>query len=216
VKSIEVGSKNRFLDNRLQVNVAAYHYDYTDQQVATLITAAGASTGFTKTINAGESEFWGVEVEPVFQITPVDRLNATVSWLDAEFTKFCTATVGGVCTVSFAGKTPVQAPRMQASLGFEHEFTVGAGSLTARVQSSYESESFLVVQNYPNSRIAPYTRSDAFLTYKPDSGKWTVQGYVRNIENSTIITSANTNFGYYSFGLAPPRTYGARLTYDFD
>jgi iron complex outermembrane receptor protein len=216
VKSIEVGSKNRFLDNRLQVNLSAYHYDYTDQQVNTLITAAGASSGFTKTINAGESEFWGVELEPVFQITPADRVNATIAWLDAEFTKFCTATVGDVCTVSFAGRHPVQAPTWQVSLGYEHEFLVGEGTLTARLQSAYQSESFLVVQNYPNSRIDSYTRSDAFLTYKPAASQWSLQGYVRNIENSTVITAANTNFGYYSFGLAPPRTFGARLTFDFE
>jgi iron complex outermembrane recepter protein len=85
------------------------------------------------------------------------------------------------------------------------------------VQSNYQSPSFLVVQNYPSSRIDSFTRSDAFLTYKPLEGAlWSVQGYVRNIENAEVITAANTNFNRYSYGLAPPRTFGVRVTYDFD
>ena len=110
----------------------------------------------------------------------------------------------------------MQAPTWQVGAGYEHEFQLGAGSLTARVQTNYESPSYLVVQNYRSSRIDAYTRSDAFLTYKPETGAaWSLQGYVRNIENAEVITAANTNFNYYSYGIAPPRTFGARLTYDF-
>ena len=34
MKSYEVGSKNRFLDNRLQLNAEAFYLDYKDQQVS--------------------------------------------------------------------------------------------------------------------------------------------------------------------------------------
>jgi iron complex outermembrane receptor protein len=216
VDSSEIGSKNRFLEDRVQVNVSAYHYDYTDQQVNTQVSAGGGAAGFTKTINAGRSEFWGVELESVFQITPADRLNLTVSWLDAEFTELCTAVVAGVCTQSFAGKRPVQAPTWQGNLGYEHEFQVGQSTLTARVQTQVQSSSYLLVQNYPSSRIDSYTRSDLNLTYTPAEGNWSVLGYVRNIEDSIVITAANTNFNYYSYGLAPPRTFGALLTFNFE
>lgn len=216
VDSAEIGSKNRFFDDRAQVNISAYRYEYSDQQVNTSVSATGGAAGFTKTINAGESEFWGVELESLFQITPVDRFNLTVSWLDAEFKELCTAVAAGVCTQSFAGKHPVQAPTWQGSAGYEHEFQIGQATLTARVQVHAESASFLLVQNYPSSRIDSYTRSDAYLTYAPVDGKWSLQAYVRNIEDSVVITAANTNFNYYSYGLAPPRTFGARLTFDFE
>lgn len=42
VKSYEIGSKNRFFGNTLQLNLSAYLYDYTDQQVSqSIINASG-------------------------------------------------------------------------------------------------------------------------------------------------------------------------------
>ena len=214
VKSFELGSKNRFFDDRAQLNVAAYHYNYADQQVSELIQS-GLSAGFNKTVNAGRSEYWGVEAEPVVNLTPHDRLNANVSWLDAYFTSFCTSLINGVCTVSYAGKRPVQAPTWQIGAGFEHDIPLPRGTLTPRLQTHFETQSNLLVQNYIYSRINKYTMSDAILTYKSEEGHWQAQGYVRNFENSVVITSANSNFGEYSYGLQPPRTYGIRVTYDF-
>jgi iron complex outermembrane receptor protein len=40
-----------------------------------------------------------------------------------------------------------------------------------------------------------------------------VRGYVRNLENAVVITSAGTGFGYYNYALASPRTYGVQFTY---
>ncbi|MFD2500319.1 hypothetical protein ACFSTI_17590 [Rhizorhabdus histidinilytica] len=55
------------------------------------------------------------------------------------------------------------------------------------------------------------------LTYNASDNRWSLQGYVRNLENKIVITAASASglFGAYTYQLAPPRTYGARLTYNF-
>ncbi|MGA8939557.1 MAG: TonB-dependent receptor, partial [Acidobacteriaceae bacterium] len=214
VKAEELGSKNVILGGRGEVNLTAYHYDYTDQQVNEAVPS-GPLAGFTVTANAGRSQYWGAEIEPVVRLTAADRLNASISWLHAYFTAFCSAySANGGCTQSFVGRAPVQAPTVQVNAGYEHDFQLAGGAvLGARIQTHIETQSYLVVQDYVNSRIAPYTRSDAYLTYTSADGKWSVESYVRNLENAVVITAANTNFNYYSYALAPPRTYGVRLTY---
>ena len=117
--------------------------------------------------------------------------------------------------MSYAGKRPVQAPTWQIGAGFEHDIPLPRGTLTPRLQTHFETQSNLLVQNYIYSRINKYTMSDAILTYKSEEGHWQGQEYVRNFENSVVITSANSNFGEYSYGLQPPRTFGIRVTYDF-
>jgi iron complex outermembrane receptor protein len=89
------GSKNRFLDNRLQLNLEAFYWDYKDQQINYIgpvrnLNAAGqvvVGSALTTT-NAGKSRIYGAEVELSFQLTPDDLLTANVQYLDAKYTNF--------------------------------------------------------------------------------------------------------------------------------
>ena len=58
------------------------------------------------------------------------------------------------------------------------------------------------------------TGGDVLLTFHAPQDKWSLQGYVRNLENAVVITSAGAGFGYYNYALAPPRTYGVQFTYN--
>jgi iron complex outermembrane receptor protein len=50
------------------------------------------------------------------------------------------------------------------------------------------------------------------LTYADNGGKWSVQAYVRNIEDTKVITVANANFGAYNYAFSAPRTFGTKLS----
>ncbi|MDA9219409.1 TonB-dependent receptor, partial [Luminiphilus sp.] len=56
--SLEIGYKARLMNNRMQLNLAAYQYDYTDQQVQSIVVVNGAPQGLTD--NAAESDMKGV------------------------------------------------------------------------------------------------------------------------------------------------------------
>src|SRR6185436_13776778 len=74
IRGTALGSKNRFLDNRLQVNVEAFWYDYEDQQVSQAVTTSSGAIG-TLVVNAGKSRIRGLETETVAALTDRDRLS---------------------------------------------------------------------------------------------------------------------------------------------
>lgn len=213
ITAYEIGAKNRFLDNRLQLNLSAFFYEYVDQQVQQQMILASGGIG-TGTVNAGESELYGAEAESIVLVTPADRVNFYVAYLNAEFTDFLTG-VGGT-NVQLAGNKLPQAPSWVANLGYQHEWDFFGGTLTGRVQTHYESESHFTYLNFGADLQPAYHRTDAYLTYTPEHARWSIEGYVRNIEDETILTQAQdptaTAYAAYRYQFAPPRTWGARFT----
>ncbi|HEX8400130.1 MAG TPA: TonB-dependent receptor [Allosphingosinicella sp.] len=83
-----IGSKNRFLDNRLQLKVEACYWDYKDQQISFVggtQTPTGVGSGQI-TINAGQAEIYGAEAELQFAVTPREIFTANVQYLHGEYT----------------------------------------------------------------------------------------------------------------------------------
>lgn len=86
VKAVEIGSKNRFFNNTLQLNVAAFSNRYTNLQEQRQVPV-GATTVST-IFNAAKAKADGVEVE--LEWRGVERLSMTagLSLLDAKYTSF--------------------------------------------------------------------------------------------------------------------------------
>ncbi|MBI1684094.1 TonB-dependent receptor [Caulobacter hibisci] len=87
-----IGSKNRFLDNRLQLNVETFYWDYKDQQISHLGAVQVATTPggpiygplFT-TENAGKAAIYGAEADVMFQATANDLVTANLQYLHAQY-----------------------------------------------------------------------------------------------------------------------------------
>ena len=64
--------------------------------------------------------------------------------------------------------------------------------------------------NNPVSYQKTYTRTTADLTYQDGGGHWTASAYVRNLENTGVISFDEGNvLGVQDVVvLYPPRTYG--------
>ncbi|WCT79882.1 TonB-dependent receptor [Novosphingobium humi] len=102
-----IGSKNRFLDNRLQLNVEAFWWDYRNQQVSHLGPVQVASTPggaiyapVFLTENAGAAKLYGIEAEVLFKPTSGDLFTADIQWLHARYKSF------GYFAYSSSGATP--------------------------------------------------------------------------------------------------------------
>jgi iron complex outermembrane receptor protein len=206
----ELGSKNRFLGGTLQANFSAFYYDYENQQVTQFISS-GPLTGQSTVLNAGASEIYGAEAETTWLMSDADKIDFSVAYLSAEFTDFSVA--NGASNLSLAGNDVIQSPEWSLGLGYEHSFMFAGGTLTPRVQSQYRSSSYLTFYNRPNDRQEAYTLTDLSLGYARDDKSWSVQAYVRNVENTLVLTNADQGGPYaatrYQFGA--PRTFGLRL-----
>jgi iron complex outermembrane receptor protein len=86
VTAIEIGSKNRFLGNRLQVNLAAFNNDYTNLQEQRQV-AVGATT-VSVIFNAAKAKSKGLEAEVEWRQSRNLTMGGTLSLLDAKYTSF--------------------------------------------------------------------------------------------------------------------------------
>jgi iron complex outermembrane receptor protein len=242
ITSYEAGVKNRFLDNRLQLNASAFLYDYKDFQVSAVGVIAGQNA--TVTLNADKARVYGLELESNLVLTEHDRIDATLGWIHAEYTDFvlplgdafannnANAAVAGCYTANFAAAAPrstdfsgcrmARTPAWTVNLGYQHVWDLSfGGTLTGRVQTHYESGKNLEYHGFVQNRQDGFTKSDVSLTYASADDRWTLQGYVRNIENEDVRTasSPNSTTGLATNGnadfYAPPRTYGVRLGVTF-
>ena len=229
IKAVEIGSKNRFLDGRLQVNLAAFYYNYSDQQVNQFITDPVTLAPRSIRVNAGRSEYKGVEMDLKFQPTSVDNLDLFVGYTDAKFTEFQLAVTGQKRRIAaaegkldalgnwdLAGRRPPQSPVWQIVAGYDRDWPLLGGTLNTRAQVHYESQSYLNTENFDSDKRPAYAQVDLLVSYKPSNEKWELQGYVRNVGNSLIISNSQDatsgTFISYRYQFAPPRTYGASLT----
>ncbi len=86
VKAIELGSKNRFLRDTLQLNVALFQNDYTDLQEQRQVPIG--STTISTIFNAAKARAKGIEIEATWRASKATTLAGNLSLLDAKYTSF--------------------------------------------------------------------------------------------------------------------------------
>ncbi|MGH7021970.1 MAG: TonB-dependent receptor [Caulobacteraceae bacterium] len=226
--SYELGLKSQFLDNRVQLNLAAYREAISDLQV---FIQSSTESGINN-VN-GVTNVDGLEAE--FAAVPVTnlRLNATVTLTDAKYGKYITTDTrfggpGPGCAAvtllcNFQGNELNQTPPYTVDVGASYTFHFAAGTLTPRVDSFFSGRVQFLPDNYFTSTQKPYHFTNLRLTWRSEDGRWQLEGFVKNLENANVISNDGLqsitlgqqalepdNFAYY-----PPRTYGVRLTVNF-
>jgi len=158
LKSYSIGSKSRFLENKIQVNAAAYYYDYTNFLVTgganTLYDANGngvrdegenTSTRDENGKQVGDAKVYGLDLQTTTILTANDKLDVSVSYLKKYFTHLYFDWYGitndlGIPDLDYSGKDMTYAPHWNISLGYDHIFQLwNGGTLTARIDSKYQS-----------------------------------------------------------------------------
>jgi iron complex outermembrane receptor protein len=206
LRSIEAGLKTRFWANRASLNLSAFHYDYKNLQLSGVAIVQGVPRFMTS--NAGIASVKGLEAEGQLNATPQDRINYALSLLDAHYVSYSPDGVH-----SWAGNKLDRAPASTLTVGYEHDFRLADGDLSAGLNARRSNSYIIAVPTQLlQYRIPSGTESDATLRYRPRRGAWTIMARVKNIENKVHPISID------SFGMAvpsDPRTIDARLDYRF-
>lgn len=245
ITAYTLGSKNRFLGNRLQFNVEGFYWKYQDQQVNFIgpvrTSATTIGTGLVTT-NAGRSRIFGAEAELSLQATKLDLFSTNVQYLNGKYNQFsflnssangapprttCLVTPstaiavpapGSAFLVDCAGKPQINSPKISINLSYEHTFALSdAFDLVAGARSKIESSRFLSPEYLPEERQGSYTQSDAFLTLSNKSDRYSITAFVDNLENSTVLagTAVRPILPLVYDILRAPRTYGIRAAFSF-
>jgi iron complex outermembrane receptor protein len=83
----ELGSKNRFLDERVQVNLELFYWEYQDHQEPHINLDGQDQIAFAYT-NAGKATSSGADLQVVWQLTRDDRLNASTEYNHSYYNSF--------------------------------------------------------------------------------------------------------------------------------
>lgn len=236
--AIEAGWKQTFgSDGQHQFNLGAFHYDYKDLQVSVLLdTAVGGQT-----FNAGKAKIWGLEMSGDIQLDDNNTFRASVNYLNAEYKELLAQfnvytvpgtgtdingvgdldpTTPGVQQPNFAGNRPAFSPSFIVTVGYDHKFNLGsAGTVLASVNSTFKSSYFTDFYNNRDGQQKALTQTDLNLEYTPESEKFKVAAFVKNLENNRPLTygsfvSAGPD-DIFNWQFGAPRTYGVRLSVDF-
>jgi iron complex outermembrane receptor protein len=202
ITAYQLGTKNRFLDDRLQLNAEVFFYEYEGFQT---LGASFQPSGllFFLTQNSEEAEFKGGEVEATFLATEKDRLSLAVSLLDARYTKFV---VGGI---DRSGIRANIAPRYAVNAGYEHIFTMpNSSQLRAGINSNFVGKHWVNTNQAPGTEQGSYSNTSVNLTYEFANSGWSVSAWGRNLEDEGVVFNVNDQPEPAMGFVLAPRTYG--------
>lgn len=183
-----VGTKNRFFGNKLQVNLEAFYWDYTDQQI-TFVGGVATGTGVfaqgSRTENAGKSRIYGAELEIRFAPSRNDQFDLSVQYLNGKYNSLQTANFSATgapvatgCTVlgsrlanptvpgnnarfydiDCSGKPAVNAPEWALSAGYQRGF-----DLTDNVRLLLGARTTIEAGRYLNANFRLDERQGSFM-----------------------------------------------------
>ena len=222
VTHYEIGSKNRFLDNTLQINDSVFYDDYAGYQngatqvVNPLIFRA---QGFIVT-NAGTARVIGDELSINYKPTPDDLIAVALNYLQANFVNYQSQPFltpsGPVPAQYLNGKVLPDAPHWSGNISYQHFFDLADGSQIAASAFTHITAAYYVdYAEGPGTRQNDLTSTTLDLAWTSANTKWLARGFVNNLEDRTVKTYGDSATGYSQISLAPPRLFGFSLTRRF-
>ena len=86
VTAFEVGSKNRFADNSIQLNLSAFYNRYASLQEQRQIPVGNTTLSIIE--NSGKARSYGAELEAIWKPVDALTLNASFAYLNARYTQY--------------------------------------------------------------------------------------------------------------------------------
>ncbi len=230
ITAYTIGSKNRFFDNRLQLNLEVFLWKQRDQQLTHFgLDLAGQQGSFTE--NIGRSTSKGVDLDARLLATPTINLAVKVQYLDAKYNDFvyrapngfapvltgCPQAVDpanpGLRIVNCSGFSAYNAPKFTVNLAADKTIDVGSYKIVLGADTQYRSSRYVGFEYLAAQKVGATWQSNARVSFGPQDGRWEIEGFVRNIENERYALNKflDTVSNALLTSTAAPRTYGVRL-----
>ncbi|MDB9822464.1 TonB-dependent receptor [Deltaproteobacteria bacterium] len=223
--SYQLGIKSRFLEQRLQVNATAWYYDYVNFNVnkrKTYYDEFGDEQTDRGT-GIGDAVLYGLDLASNYLLTPNDRIDLSFSYLSSE-TSGLVINYEDYYSPDYAleGLPLNSAPEFTIVGSYQHIFHLSSGGrITSKLSTRYETEktiAFLPNQSeYPGFNLNILNQepshhiSEASLVYSDPNGRWSISGYIKNIENHPEKVGLMRD----DLRVGEPRTFGAVMSLRF-
>ena len=214
IVAYEAGLKTSFDDGRVVINLAAFHYDYTNLQLRTLVFTGTGGGAFATTNNAEGAKIDGAELTANFRLVPGFTVDLSGTYLNARFGKY----ISPSNNLNLSGTRLPLSPKFSGTIGATYDGDISGGTrLRARVEYVYRSSIIFPLtldapQNFDDE--SGLVNASARLTLPGKKVYFEVLG--RNLGDSLYrVQRADVFFSgvYDSFGA--PRTFEARVGFNF-
>jgi iron complex outermembrane receptor protein len=229
VTDFELGSKNKFLNDRVIMNVDGFFYNYKNFQLLDFYGAATSSCApgppvFPPTYNLDARNF-GADFTLAALATNQDTVNVALEYLHSRFTSSALISYNPIdnCRLFDLGLDPTEAntvdsfelsdavephsPTISGNLSWEHRFGLpGGGTLAARPAMYFSSAYFVHPEEFAESNQPAYSTYEFTLTYSPSDGKYSVAAWGRNLGDYAVKEAL------VPVTIGPPRTYGVTIS----
>ena len=218
VDTIEVGLKADFFDRKVRTNLAVFHTNYRDMQVAQIYFDPKTNVQGNRILNAAKSTIKGFELE--VQAIPTDglTLRSSLAYLDTAYKDFLYFDPVAKTFTQLKGEALQNAPKWQAALGANYTYEMAGGSkIVGDVSWSYTAKKYYTaILNTPRSTVQPMYYIDALLTYHAPDDRFTIGLWGKNLADKRYISTVYDSPGYMGLvGYAPPRQFGISAGFNF-
>jgi iron complex outermembrane recepter protein len=238
ITALTLGLKNRFFDNRVQLNIEAFRWKYRDQQVSHFgLDSLGLNSFFTE--NIGRSTIQGIDVDLQFKAARNTIFDASVQYLDNKLDSFSYNTPRGanflppavgcpfapgvakgqtVFVVNCSGQAGYNSPKWAINAGVEQTLELSDYNLVFNGNARYRSNRNIGFDFLPQQTSGSEVTFDASLKLSRADDKWYVTAWARNITNRdvrSLTQYASSVAGTLTTSYAPPRTYGLKAGFKF-
>ncbi|MDB5422119.1 MAG: TonB-dependent receptor, partial [Brevundimonas sp.] len=220
--SYEMGWKNRFLDNRAEVNLAIFRTDFKDLQVSAFDGVRFLTT------NAAAALSQGVEVNGRWQITPALYFTGSAAYTDATYQNYkgavCTAeqkaaVAPAACLQDLSGRPLFASSKWSGNVNLEHVADLPGGlSLQSNLGVNYRSKHYLATDLAEASLQNGYASVDAGMAVVSESNRWRAGFLVKNLTDERAmgyVMNVPIFSGARVASIIPPRTFGFSVTLNY-
>ena len=237
VTSYELGLKSDWFKRTLRFNAALFQNDIKNLQSGFMSFTSGGAVNLE---NAGKARIRGAEIElawqPLPSLDPGLTLGGNASWLKAKYRDYtnargfcerdgevenqpesCNSLPDGLAydNGDFSGNRIVRTPKFSGNFTLSQSFEIPGGPIEIAGDYYYNSGYYYLAQNTPNTFEDAFDIINARISYlyRPWSLRATAFGANLGDERYNLA-QFHTDFGRHD-SLAPPRTWGLRLNWDF-
>jgi iron complex outermembrane receptor protein len=205
IKAYEIGTKMSAAGGRIELDAAAFYYDYSDLQLRTLNTV----TNQTAVSNVSKAAIQGAEFTLVVRPSRDLTLDLNAAYVDSALKNY----ISPYTKVDMSGSPMPMAPKVSATAGAEYRMALGGGMLTMRAEVNHQSTViFPAFIDTTKEREGPVTLVNANLRYNLAGGKTYVSLIGRNLTDKLYQSNRVYYRGFYDLqSFAPPRTIEVRL-----
>ncbi len=209
VTAYEMGLKTQFADRKVTLNMAAFYYDYRNQQFINVDPATAAQT----LLNIPKSRIYGAEAD--LSVRASDGLSFRAG-LGLLSTKIINGTVSGN---DVAGNRLSNAPKLTFNAGIDLTVFDGSmGKLSLHPELAYQTDQYFEVLNVPRLNQDGYALLSGHIDWESEDGRWNASIWGKNLTNQQYMTSRVdllAGFGFDYNHIGNPRTYGITVGMKF-